>query len=273
MRIELLHHFCVCIIKNGSMLTARGLAMVTNFVPTESEIEDKEPGIGGKPPVDRRPTGGGGGGGDEGWNGHGGPRTLLDRVRLALLTLLTADLLFFVLLVSIRVGSATAAHPSQVQTGVVHFPVLLYLNAGVLLLSCLTMEVARRNIFREIDALEEWLGLGKPALRRALPWLAATLSLGLLCLAGQLSVARQIAAQGVVFAPLLTPAVNFYSLVAGIHIGHLSLGLLALIFCLSALGRLKRIELRQIAIDATAWFWHATALVWTVILVVGSFDH
>ncbi len=35
--------------------------MPSIFTPTPAEIERKEPGIGGKPPVDRRPTGGGGG--------------------------------------------------------------------------------------------------------------------------------------------------------------------------------------------------------------------
>ena len=47
------------------------------------------------------------------------------------------------------------------------------------------MEVARAHIFREIDVLEEWLGLGRPALRRTIPWVAATLPLGLLFLLGR----------------------------------------------------------------------------------------
>jgi len=45
-------------------------------------------------------------------------------------------------------------------------PHILYWNTAVLLLSSLTMERARRNIFREIDGLEEWLGMGRPALRK-----------------------------------------------------------------------------------------------------------
>ncbi len=61
-------------------------------------------------------------------------------------------------------------------------PPILYLNTAVLLLSSLTMERARLNIFREVDVLEEWLGLGRPALRRTLPWVAATLALGVVFL-------------------------------------------------------------------------------------------
>ena len=40
-------------------------------------------------------------------------------------------------------------------------------------------------MFREIDVMDEWLGLGKPITRRAIPWLAATVVLGLLFLVGQ----------------------------------------------------------------------------------------
>ncbi len=41
--------------------------MPATFTHSPAETERKEPGIGGKPPVDRRPTGGGGGGGDDDW--------------------------------------------------------------------------------------------------------------------------------------------------------------------------------------------------------------
>ncbi len=40
--------------------------MPATFTRTPAEVERKDPGIGGKPPVDRRPTGGGGG--DENWD-------------------------------------------------------------------------------------------------------------------------------------------------------------------------------------------------------------
>jgi len=39
--------------------------MPATFTHSPAETERKEPGIGGKPPLDRRPTGGGGGGGDD----------------------------------------------------------------------------------------------------------------------------------------------------------------------------------------------------------------
>jgi cytochrome c oxidase subunit 3 len=150
----------------------------------------------------------------------------------------------------------------------VPLPPILYLNTAVLLLSCLTMELARRNIFREIDALEEWLGLGRPALNRALPWLGATLTLGALFLGGQWMAWRQLAAQGFTFDQFSTPASYFFYLITGLHAAHLLVGALALILCLSILGWLKRVEYRQIAVDATAWYWHAMGLAWLLLMAV-----
>ena len=57
--------------------------MPVTFTRAPAEIEREEVGIGGKPPVDRRPTGGGGGGGDGGWRRqHRGPRARLHRIRV-----------------------------------------------------------------------------------------------------------------------------------------------------------------------------------------------
>jgi cytochrome c oxidase subunit 3 len=147
-------------------------------------------------------------------------------------------------------------------------PHILYLNTLVLLLSSLTMEWARRNIFREIDVLEEWLGLGRPALRRTLPWVGATLFLGILFLCGQWMAWKQLTAQGFAFDRFSTPASYFFYVITGVHAAHLVFGVAALIYCLSALGWLKRVESRQIAVDATAWYWHAMGLAWLFLFAV-----
>jgi cytochrome c oxidase subunit III len=131
------------------------------------------------------------------------------------------------------------------------------------------MEFGRRNIFREIDVLEEWLGMGKPALRRTLPWIGATLALGAMFLAGQVVAWKQLTAQGFAFDRWHnTPASYFFYLVTGLHAAHLSLGVLALVGCLTVLGLLKRVELRQIAIDVTAWYWHTLGAAWILLLAV-----
>lgn len=249
--------------------------MPSIFTPLPAEVDRKSPGTGGKPPVDRRPTGGGGGGGDDDWkNSRRGPREHLYKIRAFVFCALAGDMMFFVVLVILFYAGQTNTHldPGLMrQVGdwkPVLLPPILFLNTAVLLLSSLTMEVARRHIFREIDVLEEWLGLGRPAWRRTLPWLGATLALGTLFLVGQLFAWKQLTAQGFAFDHWSTPASYFFYLVTGLHAAHLSFGVLALVFCLAALHRLRRIETRQIAVDATAWFWHTMGLAWLVLFAV-----
>jgi len=249
--------------------------MPSIFTPLPTEVDRKSPGTGGKPPVDRRPTGGGGGGGDDDWrNSKRGPRELLHKIRAFVFCGLAGDMMFFVVLVLLFYArqSGTSFDPANMrQVGdwkPILLPSILFLNTAALLLSSLTMEVARRSIFREIDVLEEWLGLGTPALRRTLPWLGATLLLGMLFLAGQMLAWRQLTAQGFAFDHRATPASNFFYLVTGMHAAHLFTGVLALIVCLFALHRMRRVEMRQVAVDAMAWYWHTMGLAWLVLFAV-----
>src|SRR6478752_2025624 len=74
----------------------------------DTERERKDPGFGGRPPVDRRPTGGGGG--DENWDHHRngrGPRALLTRYRMGIFSALAGDLSFIMAL-----GTAFFVRPS-----------------------------------------------------------------------------------------------------------------------------------------------------------------
>jgi cytochrome c oxidase subunit 3 len=250
--------------------------MPATFTHKPEKKQRRKPVTGGLPPALRRPTGGGGDGGDDdNWgNGRSGPRELLLRIRFFVFSALAADMLFFTVLVAIFFARQTGMRMdprTRELIGDWHpvlLPPILYLNTAALLLSCLTMELARRNIFREIDALEEWLGLGRPALNRALPWLGATLALGALFLGGQWMAWRQLAAQGFAFDQFSTPASYFFYLITGLHAAHLLVGVLALILCLSVLSWLKRVEYRQIAVDATAWYWHAMGLAWLLLMAV-----
>jgi cytochrome c oxidase subunit 3 len=254
--------------------------MPSIFSPIPAEIERKSPGTGGKPPVDRRPTGGGGGGGDDDWRKpRRGPREALYRTRAFVFCALAGDMMFFVVLVVLFYARQAGTHmdPRTLrQVGDWHpvlLPPILYLNTAALLLSSLSMERARLHIFREFDVLEEWLGLGRPALRRTLPWIAVTLVLGLLFLGGQALAWRQLTEQGFAFDRWATPASYFFYVITGLHAGHLVIGVLALLFCLCALTRLKRVESRQIAVDSAAWFWHAMGFAWLVlfgVLVLGQ---
>src|SRR5208337_472854 len=119
--------------------------MPATFTHAPAEIERKEPGIGGKPPVDRRPTGGGGGGGDDEWkNERRGPRELLHRVRFFVLSGLAADMLFFAVLVLFFFARQAGMHMDPRTHEFigdwrpVFLPPILYLNTAILMLSSLT---------------------------------------------------------------------------------------------------------------------------------------
>ena len=249
--------------------------MPSVFTPAPPEIERKEPGYGGRPPVDRRPTGGGGGGGDDDWRSpRRGPRESLYRTRAFLFCALAGDMMFFVVLVALFYARQAGTHmdPRTLrQVGDWHpvlLPPILFLNTAALVLSSLTMEIARSHIFREFDVLEEWLGLGRPALGRTKPWLAATFALGSLFLIGQIVAWKQLTEQGFAFDRWATPASYFYYIITGLHAAHLALGVLALLACVTMLGFLKKVESRQIAVDCTAWFWHTMGLAWLILFGV-----
>jgi cytochrome c oxidase subunit 3 len=187
---------------------------------------------------------------------------------------LAGDMMLFVVLVALyfaRQAGARLDLQSLRQAAGWHpipLPPILFLNTAILLLSSLAMERARWQIFREFDVLEEWLGLGKPALRRTLPWIAIAFTLGALFIAGQAFAWRQLTAQGFVFDSSATPASYFFHLITRMHAAHVTIGLLALLFCLCGLAALKRVEFRQIAVDATAWFWHTMSAAWVILLGV-----
>src|ERR1017187_7223372 len=123
--------------------------MPSIFTPSPAETERKEPGFGGKPPVDRRPTGGGGGGGDDGKNDPRKPYENINRIRFFVFSALAADMMFFAVLVLFffaRQNGMLLDPRTHIFRGDWHpilLPKILYLNTALLLLSSLTMELGR----------------------------------------------------------------------------------------------------------------------------------
>ena len=190
---------------------------------------------------------------------------------MAVFSVLAADLVFFAVLVSAFFVRQSSVHIAPTDNVVsdwhpLSVPPILWINTAILLLSAFTIEIARRQLFHEIDIMEEWLGLGRPAVRRAAPWLIATIVLGCAFLGGQWMAWRQLAGQGFFFSS--NPNTYFFYLVTGTHGAHLLLGIAALVFALVAMFRFKRVEMRQIAVDCTAWYWHAMGLFWLFLFVL-----
>ena len=231
------------------------------------DVERKDIGSGGRPPVHHRPTGGGGGG-DENWErrqGRRGPRELLTRYRMGLGFALGGDLIFFVILATVFFAQQQVGHISPDDQYILDWkpltiPPILWINTAILVLSSWTVEMARRSVFHELDVMEEWLGLGRPSSRRALPWLIATGLLGSLFIAGQFVAWRQLSAEGVYFGS--NPGSHFFYLITGAHALHLAFGVAGITAALAALWFSQRIEIRQIIVDTAAWYWHVMGVLW-----------
>ncbi|MEZ2345909.1 heme-copper oxidase subunit III [Terriglobus sp. RCC_193] len=230
--------------------------------PDEADI-----GGGRLPPIEPKHTGGGGDG--DNWSnnpvGHRGPRERLQTYRFAVFSFLAGDLIFFMTLVSAFFVTKHAAHIDAYNHYVriwipITIPSILWLNTAVLLISSVTIEFARRSVFHEIDVMEEWLGLGSPTRRKALPWLIATTLLGAAFVWGQIVAWRQLAVQHIFYSG--NPSSRFFYLITGVHGIHLILGILMLVTAIVGLRSLKSIQSRQIMVDSTSWYWHAMGILW-----------
>jgi cytochrome c oxidase subunit 3 len=129
-----------------------------------------------------------------------------------------------------------------------------------------TMELARRPFFSEVEIMEEWLGLGRPALRRSIPWLAATLILGGLFLAGQWLAWAQLSSRGIMTGT--TPDSHFFYLITRVHAIHLLLGIVGLMGTVTSMFFIKRVMWRQVVIDCVAWYWYTIGAVWLLLFAV-----
>jgi cytochrome c oxidase subunit 3 len=232
--------------------------------------EENDGGHGRRPPNGRDLKRTGGGGDNDNGNQSSGPQRhpgeRLTMYRLGLFFALAAVFMFFVGIVSLFFHSQSSGHfdaynhyiNSWLPTAI---PPILFLNTAVLLISSVTVEIARRHMFHQIDAMEEWFGLGKPTSRRALPWLLATLALGSLFLAGQMLAWHQLAVLGASFNAGSSSSHSFY-IITYAHAAHLAAGIAGLIAAVIGLFTFKSVENRQIMVDCAAWYWHSMGALW-----------
>jgi cytochrome c oxidase subunit 3 len=238
-------------------------------------LEDHDNGSGRRPPTDKRT---GGGGDNDNWNdrsqGRRGPNERLRRYRMGVFFALASDLMFFIAIVSTFFVNQSTGHINAYNQYVNEWiptaiPRLLWYNTAVLILSTFTMEMARRQMFRENDVMDEWLGLGKPSTHRTLPWLTATILLGLAFLAGQWAAWRQLAVRHIFFRT--NQSSHFFYLITGVHAFHLFLGIAALLAAFIGLYVSRQLETRQILVDSAAWYWHAMGTLWIFLFALLAF--
>ena len=139
-----------------------------------------------------------------------------------------------------------------------HFalPSILYFNTFLLLMSSVTLEVARRRIAAFMGGLRK--ENENPA-----RWLYITLFLGLLFVAGQYIAWHQLSAEGVFLAT--NPSSSFFYVLTATHALHVLGGLGGIIF---VIRRLNRSALRRNTLVATARYWHYMDVLWIYLLLL-----
>ena len=203
-------------------------------------------------------------------------RTRLRRARLGLLVALTPVLMLFVSFTSayvVRQGlpSLDPRTATLVRDWIpVTLPGLLLINTFVLVLSSVSMELARRQT-RSRAAVASVATHPRASVGEAmsLPWLSITLVLGLAFLFGQWGAWKQLAANGYYVAT--TPSSSFIYLLTGTHAVHLMGGVLALFVAGGASLLRRSVATRSIVVDITAWYWHFMAALWIYILCLLEF--
>jgi cytochrome c oxidase subunit III len=213
--------------------------------------------------------------------GHGRPdqhaldfATRLRRARLGLIVALVGIVMIFVSYSSayvVRQGLPTLDPRSGTLVRdwlPLQLPRFLLINTLVLLISTVTMELARRQSAREVAA--EFAAPSSSHYRvERMPWLGLTVILGLSFLSGQWLVWSELGARG--FYVATSPSSSFFYLLTGIHGIHLFGGVLALLGA-SAISLLRRsVTSRAVAVDVTAWYWHFMTFLWVYILCLLEF--
>jgi len=201
-------------------------------------------------------TGGGGRGFDDlpGYGGgdDGGYQPEPERLpppegyRIGIWLVLASVTMLFSALVSAYVVNRAKAMP-------IVMPTILWLSTAVILVSSLTVEMARRALKRRIE-------------NRFKLWIGVTTALGFCFLVAQLLAWRQLSASGFYVNRNLHSGYSY--LFTGLHGVHLIGGLIALAFVTFRKLEKWTALRRRVALDVTALYWHFLAVLWIVLFVL-----
>jgi cytochrome c oxidase subunit 3 len=133
---------------------------------------------------------------------------------------------------------------------------VLYFNTLVLVISSVTLELARRRIASFMVVLRSQ---GESPAR----WLYVTLFLGVLFVAGQYVAWSQLRAEGLYLAT--NPSSSFFYLLTVTHALHVLCGLGGLIY---VIRKLSKSVLRRNQLDAAARYWHFMGILWLYLLLL-----
>jgi cytochrome c oxidase subunit 3 len=142
-----------------------------------------------------------------------------------------------------------------------HFtlPPVLYFNTLLILVSSITLEVARKRIASFKAGSKEHAG------PHAAPtqWLYITLFVGLLFVAGQTYAWVQLKSQG--FGLATNVSYSFFYVLTVAHALHVFGGLGGLV---RVIAKVNKSTLRRSTLDATSRYWHFMGVLWVYLLLL-----
>ena len=132
-------------------------------------------------------------------------------------------------------------------------PHVLWWTTAILLVSSVTIELARRALRRSQYG---WFRI----------WTSLTTLLGFLFLLGQLRAWAVMVNQGVyVYSH---PHSSFFYVLTGLHAVHLMGGLFALVLVTISAFRMRITQSKRNAVDVTALYWHFMDGLWVYLFVL-----
>lgn len=217
------------------------------------------------------------GGGDGEHGGSGGSPNYgerLRRARLGLAVMVAPIVMLFVSFTSayvVRKGLPTLDDRTGGYVSdwlQVNLPMaLLLVNTLILLVSSISMELARRQITQQAALAPvrtiPGVSLGE---ERHFPWMGVTVILGLGFLTGQWMAWGELANRGFYLAT--SASSSFVYLLTGAHALHLCGGVIALLYAGVITWLRRPVESRRIVVDVTAWYWHFMALLWIYVFAL-----
>jgi cytochrome c oxidase subunit III len=148
-----------------------------------------------------------------------------------------------------------------------HFqlPRILYLNTLILLLSSVTLGIARWCFSSIAGATESAPASSRKLFREGLSWLFVTGTLGALFVGGQILAWRNLAAQGLYLST--NPSSSFFYVFTALHGLHLLGGIVGLIYIILKIGRTNGTG-STTGLGAVCVYWHFMDGLWVYVFLL-----
>lgn len=162
--------------------------------------------------------------------------------------------------ITMSFAALTSALVVRQGTGIdwrhIALPPILFFNTFALVASSVALEVARRRVTSYARGAEKRLAV-------PMSWLATTLGLGIVFVAGQYVAWLRLKAEGLYLAT--NPNSSFFYVFTGVHALHVVGGLAGLLYVMS---KLSHSVLRRSTFAAAAQYWHFMGLLWLYLLLL-----